>query len=399
MLDLVNRQCLKQVDELLSLPQQMWLLGAGISKNAGIPLMWPLTNRVECMLDEDYRKIYKTIRGLLTDGSHVEHILSHIGDFISLVQRSKSDEVDIGGATITLESLRKLHIEIQEAIKDTIRWGYFPEENGEPERIGTSKEPVVEIDNHIEFVKALFTCRRSGLERRPPVSFFTTNYDTLLEDALALCRIPTVDGFSGGSMAFWDPNRIQRHTDRWDESFQARIYKLHGSIDWFVSEEDIVVRRREGAGYPKGISGRLLIYPQATKYRLTQKDPFASLFSAFRSSLSDPKSDLLVVCGYSFGDEHVNEEIERALKQRDNRLTVLAFIQQQLDNTCESLPPIIVKWLGNTNENWKERIIVVGDKGIYHGSLENLYPPEENRLHTWWTFEGVTSILKYGMGV
>ena len=89
MLDLVNRQCLKQFYELLSLPQQMWLLVAGISKNAGIPLMWPLTNRVECMLDEDYRKIYKTIRGLLTDGSHVEHILSHIGDFISLVQRSK----------------------------------------------------------------------------------------------------------------------------------------------------------------------------------------------------------------------------------------------------------------------------------------------------------------------
>jgi hypothetical protein len=37
---------LQQLDEFLSRPNQMWLLGAGVSYDAGIPLMYPLTSRV-----------------------------------------------------------------------------------------------------------------------------------------------------------------------------------------------------------------------------------------------------------------------------------------------------------------------------------------------------------------
>jgi hypothetical protein len=102
------------------------------------------------------------------------------------------------------------------------------------------------------------------------------------------------------------------------------VFKLHGSIDWFMSSEDAVVRLREGAGYPPDAPGRLLIYPQATKYEATQRDPFARLFAAFRAALASDRQALLAVCGYSFGDEHVNEEIERALRRRGNQLTLVA---------------------------------------------------------------------------
>lgn len=37
---------LQQLDEFLSRPNQMWLLGAGVSRDAGIPLMYALTHRV-----------------------------------------------------------------------------------------------------------------------------------------------------------------------------------------------------------------------------------------------------------------------------------------------------------------------------------------------------------------
>jgi hypothetical protein len=52
----------KQIDELLNLPQQMWLLGAGISKDAGIPLMYPLTDRVEAILKGDDKLVFEAIR-------------------------------------------------------------------------------------------------------------------------------------------------------------------------------------------------------------------------------------------------------------------------------------------------------------------------------------------------
>jgi hypothetical protein len=317
----------KQIDALLNLPEQAWLLGAGVSNEAGIPLMQPLTERVQTMLTGDQESDFRTIRGDLDPTAHVEHVLSHVGDLISLAARAKHHTVVVGRATRDIAFLRALHARIQECIRDTIRFGYKSADGGRPEEVGTRVNPIVSIDPHTRFVRALFGKRRAGLERRPPVPFFTLNYDTLVEDALALSRVRATDGFSGGAMAFWDPDEAHAGLDDpFSEGggYQARVFKLHGSIDWFMSSEDAVVRLREGAGYPPDAPGRLLIYPQATKYEATQRDPFARLFAAFRAALASDRQALLAVCGYSFGDEHVNEEIERALRRRGNQLTLVA---------------------------------------------------------------------------
>ena len=393
-----STQCRKQIDELMSLPQQMWLLGAGVSKESGMPLMHPLTDRVEAMLEGDEQTDFRSIRAELPKAAHVEHVLSHIGDLIAIASRSEAKKVTIGKVKRELTDLRDLHARIQQHIRDTMRWGYSPANEGKAPKIGSQAKPIVTVDAHCRFVKAVFNVRRAGLEHRPPVAFFTTSYDTLLEDAIALCRVPAADGFVGGAMAFWDPDRREHGFDTpfsLDGGFQARIYKLHGSIDWFVSEEDIVVRRREGAGYPPDEPGRLLMVPQATKYQVTQRDPFARLFAAFRRAISDPNPGLLAICGYIFGDDHVNEEIERPMKYRSSKLTVLAFVRQSDDAGNEhALPAALSRWLQEAP--WRERLLVVGSHGVYHGSLENRYPPAANSLHTWWSFEGLTKLLEQG---
>ncbi len=66
-------------------------------------------------------------------------------------------------------------------------------------------------------------------------------------------------------------------------------------------------------------SSNLLIYPQATKYIETQKDPFATLFQQFRNELQISTNNTLLICGYSFGDEHINAEIEFALTSPNNQ--------------------------------------------------------------------------------
>jgi hypothetical protein len=392
-------QCQRQIDELLSLPRQIWLLGAGVSKDAGIPLMYPLTDRVGAKLEHDDKLFFQTIREELPEGAHVEHVLSHVGDLIAIADRIKNKTVEIGRVHRPLDYLTGLHGKIQRCIRETICWGYIPACGEDSERIGTKDAPIVDIHAHKAFVEALFHSRRAGLERRPPVAFFTTNYDTLLEDALALIRVACNDGFCGGAMAFWDPGKDFDQPFDVDGRIQARVYKLHGSIDWIADSEDLVVRRREGAGYPDELDTRLLIYPQATKYKVTQRDPFATLFGAFRSALNGSEPSLLAVCGYSFGDEHINEEIERAMKQRENRLTILAFACQDNLRILEpnrGLPTKLAQWLSLESEPWRKRIVVAGSHGIYHGSLENKCPCTETTSHSWWTFQGVTDLLRHG---
>lgn len=201
-------------------------------------------------------------------------------------------------------------------------------------------------------------------------------------------------------MAFWEPDAAHAG---FDEPFseggghQARVFKLHGSIDWFTSGEDAVVRLREGAGYPPGKAGRLLIYPQATKYEATQKDPFARLFAAFRSALSSNRQAVLAVCGYSFSDEHVNEEIERALRRRGNQLTLLAVVHQSDPDGrgTTGLPAVLDRWLSEDSD-WKERIVVAGSRSGFHGSTTPLSDAPPGSSHDWWTFGGVTDLLANG---
>lgn len=394
----LDPNCIETIDNLLNEPRQMWLLGAGISVDACVPLMYPLTERVKELLSGNQQKDYQQIRDQLDNSAHVEHVLSHLGDLIAIGSRMKSRSAPIGSDERTIKELQNLHFAIQSAIRQTVQWGYKPKTESESERIGTANAPIVQVTDHVNFIKAIFNKRRAGLERRPPIPFFTINYDPLIEDALALCRVTFVDGFNGGAMAFWNPDDIGNNFDNpFEGAFGAKVYKLHGSIDWFVSEEDVVVRRRELAAYPAETSGKLLIYPQSTKYLVTQKDPFARLLSAFRCGLNDSKQTVLGICGYSFGDEHINEDIERALRQRGNGLTVVAFVNQSKKNGNQTgLPGTLNKWLSPECNPWNRRIWVASRYDVFHGSLTPVLSMEKEDEFDWWRFTGLTNFLASG---
>ncbi|WP_181962954.1 SIR2 family protein, partial [Klebsiella pneumoniae] len=100
----------------------------------------------------------------------------------------------------TLDCIEKIHNKILKYIADTIRYGYVEK----PEKIiGDKDNFIVDIKEHFNFINTIFYSLRAGInERRKPIRLFTTNYDTLLEDALALNRIPYWDGFSGGAVAY-----------------------------------------------------------------------------------------------------------------------------------------------------------------------------------------------------
>jgi len=382
----ITEELRKQLDS----SRQNWLFGAGISFESNIPLMYPLTNRVKKIIEESKHPKDIEIYGLLTkeleDKSHIEHYLSHIGDLIALADRSKTKTATVEKASFSKEELLNLHRSIISAIGETIRYGYSTD--GKVENIGTSVNPIVEIEHHIKFVQAIYS-NRANLTSRSKLTFFSTNYDTLLEDALGLERFTVVDGFSGGSIAYWNPQF--EFQDLNSQPNKCLLYKLHGSIDWQRDEKKGLVRTRYGTKYLANKSD-IMIYPQANKYVETQKDPFSYLFNGFRNALNCADDNVLITCGYSFGDDHINAEIEAALSSRNNRTTIIAFAQENPDGTI-IINKTLDAWLND--KQFGNRVYVAGQKGVYYNSVTPLQPSDGKDL-LWWTFSGLTNFISTG---
>ena len=327
-MDIVEQELFTQLEAHLRSTELNWLLGAGISFDAKLPLMYPLTDKVLSDIESSdtdlYNKVILPLKNELDDKCHIEHILSHLGDYAALAERSSSKTIKILDESVRIEELGQAHQLVIQNISNIIRFGYKKGLDGEPDEIGSADHQIVCVESHIAFIDSLFNFSQAGVtERRKPVNLFTTNYDTLIEDSLALNRIPYWDGFSGGAVAYRTTSYGKNIPD---VGQRANIIKIHGSIDWHLCEEGYIWRVRENNKYPSTLD-RVLIYPQATKYIATQQDPFSTQFDFFRKSLHSESSNVLAVCGYSFGDEHINNEIELAMAKDINRTTLVAFLE------------------------------------------------------------------------
>lgn len=389
----------KQFDEHLRSPRQVWLLGAGVSINAGIPPMYPLTDRIGALIegsDESNKaqtiEVVNFIRSELPPKCHIEHILSHLGDMIALAERAKDKCFPVGERRITKIQLQGVHHQILGHIRDVLRCGYKPKTEDAEEQIGDVRKPIVNVDDHRRFVRALYRVGRAGVEAfREPVHFVTTNYDTLIEDALSLERLPYADGFTGGAVAFWSEDAFQ--TAQSDNKFKAIITKLHGSIDWYraASERGHIFRVRHDELYPErsAESGNVVIYPQSTKYVASRLDPFGCLFQHFRTLLGAGRRQVLFICGYSFGDEHVNADMESLLLNEQSGTTVVAFSKE----TPEGVHPVLKGWCQSSAG---PRVFVATQKGLYRGKSDANFPKPMGE-RDWWTFSGVTRLLEEGL--
>ena len=108
--------------------------------------MWPLTERIFARAKDEGEpndiKVLEFVKGQLSDDSHIEHILSQLGDHRAIADRSKDKTVAFDGVTLSVDDLDELHQRILTWIAETIRWGYKPgKPGGPPEEIGTYESP------------------------------------------------------------------------------------------------------------------------------------------------------------------------------------------------------------------------------------------------------------------
>jgi hypothetical protein len=151
-----------------------------------------------------------------------------------------------------------------------------------------------------------------GLNRTASIDVFTPNYDLLMEEAFEHQKIPHFDGFVGSREPFFDIASIEQDAipRRW-----TRLWKLHGSINWQRRDSGGVFRA-QGRAAP----GKAMIYPSHLKYDQSRRMPYLAMIDRFRAffrtadharGLSPP---VLIVCGYSFADDHLNEVLLDGLR-------------------------------------------------------------------------------------
>lgn len=174
-----------------------------------------------------------------------------------------------------------------------------------------------------------------GIPRGCPVDLFTTNYDLLVEHALEARQVPYFDGFVGSEKPFFDLVSIEQDASRPNvfPSRWARLWKLHGSINWWLvdqGERQVVVRTRNvKAGKQR------LIHPSHLKYDDSRRMPYLAMLDRLRGFLSKSPS-ALVTCGYSFSDEHINEVIVHGLEANPNSVC-FALLYSALDKYPEAI--------------------------------------------------------------
>ncbi|EQA62859.1 SIR2 family protein [Leptospira alexanderi] len=166
----------------------------------------------------------------------------------------------------------------------------------------------------------------SSIDRKIPIEIFTTNYDILMEQALEDLEVPYFDGFVGARRPFFDLRSV---ADNLIPSHWTRIWKIHGSINWYqetINNEKKVYRSSEIKSDASHI-----IYPSHLKYEESRKMPYLALIDQLNTFIRQ-KSSLLIIVGYSFGDEHLNDTIVNALKSNPTAMVLSLMFNTYLDD-------------------------------------------------------------------
>lgn len=183
---------------------------------------------------------------------------------------------------------------------------------------------------------------RTGTRER--LNIFTTNYDRLLEAGSEIAGLHLLDRFVGSLAPIFRSSRLDidmhynppgiRGEPRYLEGV-ARFTKLHGSIDWMNTGEDIrkiglpfgskdIGNFLNSPGLDGADIGKMMIYPNATKDRETTEYPYVELFRDFSAALCRPNSTL-VTYGYGFGDDHINRIIRDMLTIPSTHLVIISY--------------------------------------------------------------------------
>ena len=264
--------------------------GANDKKEPLIPDVLGLTSFCKTKvtaLGEKFENAWATIETQCRDNTqdpNVENVLSRLRMMLSVV-----------GKNDTLAGLNAVELMCME---ECVRKGIA--------RLVTPDLKQLPADfPHSKFARWL-----AKTSRKRPVEIYTVNYDVLIEHALESERIPVFDGFVGCYQPFFHADSLRR-VETMPGVNWSRLWKMHGSVTW---------RRVEQNGHARIIRGESdtageMILPSFQKYDESRQQPYVAFTDGLTRFLEQDDA-LLIVAGFAFADEHINDLIFGALENR-----------------------------------------------------------------------------------
>jgi len=210
----------------------------------------------------------------------------------------------------------------------------------------------------------------------PRTKLFTTNYDTLIEQAAQDSGITLIDGFSftmprlfsgrnfDFDIVYRDKSRIKN-----EESFVPKVlhlYKMHGSLDWEKRGDKVVIN-----GSDK--KDNLIIYPASNKYESSYEQPYFEMMSRFQNYLRQ-ENTLLIIIGFSLYDKHITNVILEAVNQNPS-FTLIICNYYKCEDCANFSIPINNEYLARFVN--KENVYIINEK---FSDFALHYP--NNRIYT-----------------
>lgn len=162
---------------------------------------------------------------------------------------------------------------------------------------------IVNGPPHREFARWLMK-----VARQYPIEIFTVNYDVLFEISLEEERVPIFDGFVGSYQPFFHPDSL-RHKGWTPGDSYTRLWKIHGSVTW---HKKVIGKRTRIVRGPIDNSGEMIL-PSFQKYDESRQQPYVAFIDRL-SRFLESEGALLIVCGFSFGDQHINNIIFESIE-------------------------------------------------------------------------------------
>lgn len=206
-----------------------------------------------------------------------------------------------------------------------------------PEELAVLNE-VVRGTRELRFSKLVHHLPKTG----KGIPILTTNYDRLVETACEMAGLPVDTMFDGNVLARADPkearNNLLRSASIHGRAIRiryrehARIFKPHGSLDWYGTGDgplrfggDLNVRR-------------LVVSPGKRKLRRGYDRPFADHREMMNRCLSEAAR--LLVVGYGFNDDHLETHLAELITRGAPTLILTRSLSDKAKTVAMAHPAV-----------------------------------------------------------
>lgn len=215
------------------------------------------------------------------------------------------------------------------------------------------------------------------------LNLYTLNYDLALEYILDKLGIEYANGFSGFVNRKFDPRSLQA-------SRITKLVKIHGSVNWVFDKKDKIIKEVQPQFSSGGVvsvpdAERVLIYPTVQKLYKTYNAPYSELMRSMLDGF-ESQSNVIIVLGYRYADEHINEILYKAVANPNN----IFYFFDYGDGSCDFL-----QRMENLSKNLQNINILVGKfLGDFETFVKFMLPANAEKTDEERIFDLLNSVMK-----